>query len=136
MFELLLSVASLDIMVLGLHQAPGVSLASYASVGSRQDLLMRCRFAVDRMAMSASESDDIFVPALTATRETLEFSERLLDTYDNCALTCAADGDAYLDADGNLYIADKANNRLMFREAACVILRKPAVLDWHHYCLK
>jgi len=98
LLELLVAVAIFSIIVGGLYQVLGHTLAAYDTISSRQTLLSEASYAMERMVMFVQVSDKILNPADAATQE-LTVSERLLDTYDNLSGAYLIDGDGILDAD-------------------------------------
>lgn len=97
LLELVISVAILSIIMIGLHQAMGTALSAHRQAQDEQELLVRARYAMERMVMFVQETDQIDVPSV----DKLVMSERLLDTYDNQSFAYEPDGDGYLDADND-----------------------------------
>lgn len=101
LFEVLVSIVFIGIIMVGLQQVLGSALSSYENTKDKQDLLVTARFAVDRMARFAEESDAIVNPVSDTAEETLKVSERLLDNYNNSTRAYDIDGDGLIDADND-----------------------------------
>ena len=95
LIELMISIVILSIVVIGLHQVLGTSLAAYNDTSDKRELLARARFAMERMVRFVQETDLILIPS----PDELKVSERLLDTYNNFNHQYMPGGDGYLDAD-------------------------------------
>ncbi len=99
--EMLISVLILGIIAFGLQQILAVAIRSYADTTNKPALVLQARFAMERMAQFAEESDTIANPAGTTDEEVLKVGERILDLYDNATRAYAVAGDGYLDADSD-----------------------------------
>lgn len=100
LLELLVAIAIFSIIVGGLYQVLDHTLAAYETNRQQQNLLSQAHYAMERMVMFVQASDEIVIPAGSATQE-LTVSERLLDTYDNLTGAYQIDGDGILDADND-----------------------------------
>jgi len=103
LIELLIVVAILSIIMTGLQQVISTAVTSYNSTKDKQDMENQARFAMERMVRFVQETDLINLPDSATDQETLEISERLLDTYNNDTQAYALDGDGWLDADNDNY---------------------------------
>ena len=95
--ELLIALAILAIVAVGLRQAVSVAVSSFSAARRSQDLLANGRFAMERIAFFAQESEGFVIPA----SNTLWVVERVLDVYNNATHAYAPAGDGFLDADNN-----------------------------------
>lgn len=95
--ELLISLAILSIIMIGLYQAMATAVGSHNQTTSKQELLARARYAMERMVRFVQETDEISIPAI----DRLQVSERVLDTYNNLSQSYEPGGDGYLDGDND-----------------------------------
>lgn len=101
LMELLISIAILGIIMVGLQQTISTALSAYNENKTRQDLLARGRYAMERMAMFINECDDAPLPNAQTDQEMVKVSERVVDTYNNATQAYDIDGDGYPDADND-----------------------------------
>ncbi len=99
LIELLVSIVILGIIMTGLSESLGTSLASYQETREKQALLDMARFTMDRMVRFVQETD--WVGSTGASDDWLEVGEHVLDTYDNSTNAYRVDGDGFLDADND-----------------------------------
>ena len=95
--ELLIAMAILALVAVGLRQVVGAAVSSFSAARKGQDLLANGRFAMERIAFFAQESEGFVIPA----SNTLQVVERVLDVYDNTTHAYAPAGDGLLDADND-----------------------------------
>jgi len=101
LLELLITVTILSIVIAGLQQVIASGMSAYETVKSKQELQNQAQFAVERMVMFVQESDEISSPDTASNQETLQISERVMDTYNNSSRAYDVDGDGTLDADND-----------------------------------
>lgn len=97
LLELVISVAILSMIMIGLQQAMGTALSSHQHAQEQQELVVRARYALERMVMFVQETDQVEI----TSGDRLTVSERVLDTYDNSTYVYAPEGDGLLDADND-----------------------------------
>lgn len=97
--ELILGIAILGMVMVSLQQAITITTKSASVQGSRQNLTMQGRVAMERMVRFVEATDEIVVPASTSGVSRLQVRECWLDTYVNTTRVYSAMGDGVPDAD-------------------------------------
>jgi prepilin-type N-terminal cleavage/methylation domain-containing protein len=101
LIELLLGIAIMGIIVGSIYEITGKTVAIYATANERQDLVLRARYALERMVMFVQESDEIAKPDTADPVESLKVSERISNQYVNTTHAYNAAGDLFFDADND-----------------------------------
>ncbi len=97
LLELLVASVVLALLAVALRQVIGASVSSFGAAAAREELLANGRFAMERMAFFARETDRLTVSA----SNDLWMVERALDVYHNDRHTYEAGGDGRPDADND-----------------------------------
>ena len=101
LLELLISITIMGIIMLGLEQTLRTAISAYDENKTRQELLSRGRYTLERMAMFIRECDDAPEPSEQSDQEIVKVTERVIDTYNNSTHAYDIDGDGKLDADND-----------------------------------